>query len=133
MGFEEGFRVWSMDMDMESLHGLMVNFAKENFVRGQRKGKGEFKWADRRICKGEWKTWKQYGFSIKAMQNSKSRFLHGSNGFPIKANEKSSRGKLSCLNTGKLLVKLNEEMDSEQDQKNSLPGSNLIRDLLFPF
>ena len=48
--------------------------------------------ADGRIYKGEWKIWKQYEFSIKAMQNSKSRFLHGSNGLPNKANEKSSRG-----------------------------------------
>ena len=67
-------------------------FYKEDFVRGQREGKGKFKWVDGRICKGEWKTWKQYGFSIKAMQNSKSKFLHGSNGLPNKANEKSSRG-----------------------------------------
>ena len=42
-------------------------FYKEDFVRRQKIGKGDFKWADGRICKGEWKTWKQYGFSIKAM------------------------------------------------------------------
>ena len=46
-------------------------FWRGNFVRGQREGKGEFKWADGRIYKGEWKTWKQYGFSIKVIQNSK--------------------------------------------------------------
>ena len=49
MGFEEGSEVWNMDM--KNLHGLMVNFTKE--ILGQREGKGEFKWADGRICKGE--------------------------------------------------------------------------------
>ena len=45
-------------------------------------------------------TWKQHEFFISAMQNSKSRFLHGSNGLLNKVNEKSSRGLLSCMNTG---------------------------------
>ena len=67
-------------------------FYKGDFVRGQIEGKGEFKLADGRICKGVWKTWKKYGFSIKAMYNSKSRFLRGSNWLSNKANEKSSRG-----------------------------------------
>ena len=35
------------------------------------------------------------------MQNSKSRFLHDSNGLPNKANEISNRWLLSCLNTWK--------------------------------
>ena len=65
MGFEDGFGVWSMDMDMdiESLHRLMVNFAKEILLEDKEREKERKKKADGRIYKGEWKTWKQYGFS----------------------------------------------------------------------
>ena len=37
MGFEEGFGVWIMDMDMESLHGLMVDFTKEILLEEKRR------------------------------------------------------------------------------------------------
>ena len=37
MSFEERFEVWSMDM--ESLHGLMVNFAKEILFEDKEKEK----------------------------------------------------------------------------------------------
>ena len=94
------------------------------FEVGLKHGYGVYEWADGRVYKGKWtenkmhkegtfigpmtesikesgKTQKQHGFSNTAMQNSKSRFLHGLNGLPNKANEKSSRGLHSCPNTGK--------------------------------
>ena len=72
-------------------------------------------------------------FFFKAMQSSKSRILHGSNGLPNKANEKSSKELLSYLNTGKTACQIVWEDGLRAGTKNSLPGSNLRGDPLFPF
>ena len=57
-----------------------------NWVYGKQHGKGLFI-NDKGIeQEGIWENGKLHGFFIKAMQNSKSIFLHGSNGLPNKAN-----------------------------------------------
>ena len=82
-----------------------------NWANGKQHGKWLFI-NDKGIeQEGIWENGKQHGFFIETMQNSKSRFLHGSNGLPNKTDEKSSRGLLSCMNTGKTAFKLNEVMD----------------------
>ena len=57
-----------------------------NWANGKYHDKGLFI-NDKEIeQEGIWENGKQHGFLIKIMQNSKSRFLHGSNGLPNKAN-----------------------------------------------
>ena len=88
-------------MNMEYLLGLTVlnmkeigfmenNMEKDFFING--KGIEQ---------EGIWENGKLHEFFIMAMQNSKSKFLHGSNGLPNKANEYSSRRLLSSPNSGK--------------------------------
>ena len=130
--------IWVLKRGLEhgyaEFRGPDGKFCKGNFVRGQREGKGEFKWADGRIYKGEWKTWKQYEFSIKAMQNSKLRFLHGSNGLSNKANEKNQvESSFHIWVLKNCLSNCMRRWIQSRIKKKSPLDSNLRVDLLFPF
>ena len=94
MSFEERFGVWSMDMVF--MNGLMEGFTKASGKRTKCMEKTLFIGLMAESIRESGETWKQHGFFITSMQNSKSRFLHGSNGLPNKANEKLSRWLLSC-------------------------------------
>ena len=104
-----------------------------NWDNGKQHGKGLFI-NDKGIEQvGIWENWKQHEFFIKAMQISKSRFLHVSNGLPNKAYEKSSRGLLSCPNTGKTVYQTVWGDGFRAGSEKFPPSTNLRGDLLFPF
>ena len=89
MGFEEGFGVWSIDVEFKS--GKISLVTKETGLKIKQTMKALFIGLMAERIRESGKTWNQNGFSITVMQNSKSRFLHDSNGLPNKANEISSR------------------------------------------
>ena len=81
---------------MVFMNGLMEGFTKVSGKRTKCMEKTLFIGLIAESIKESGETWKQHGFFITSMQNSKSRFLNGSNGLPNKANEKFSRWLLSC-------------------------------------
>ena len=96
-GFWRG--VWNLDM--EFMNGLMEGFTQASGKRTKCMKKALYIDPMVESIRERRKTWKQHGFFITAMRNSKSRFMHGSNVLHNKANEKSSRWLLSCPNNWK--------------------------------
>ena len=77
-------------MDMEYLLDLTVLNMKEIGFMENNMEKDFLLIVKKIEQEGIWENGKLLGFFIKAMQNSKSKFLHGSNGLPNKANEYST-------------------------------------------
>ena len=96
MGFE-----WGLEHGYGVFTWLDGSQYKRNWVYEKQHGKERFI-SDKGIeQEGIWENGKLHGFFIKAMQNSKSRFLHGSNGLPNKTNKYYSRRLFFCSNSGK--------------------------------
>ena len=128
MGFEEG---------LEHKYGVQVwvhGSQNEGYLQNEKqKVNALFIGPMAESIRESGETWKQHGFSITGMQNSKTRFLNGSNWLPNMANKKSSRWLLSCLNTGKNACQTVWGDGLRTGAEEFPTRFKSERDLLFPF
>ena len=87
--------IWVLKRDFQHRYGVQIwknqSRYEGNWLEDKANDEGTFYWPNGRKNKGEWENLKSEWIFLTVMQNSKSRFLHDSNGFSNKANEISSR------------------------------------------
>ena len=106
---------------MQSLHGLMVNFAKEILLEDKQKEKENLNGQMEEYIRKSGKLESSMDFLLRPCRILNRDFCMVQMDCQIRQIKNPAEGGFHVWKYGKLLVKLSEDIDSEQDQKKFPP------------